>query len=233
MLLLLCALQIISPTKKGLLGTFELNLALQPLMNPNCSPPTPPSFTQQYRATTTTTSSTTTTLEEDSETDDSSSSSSSSISSFPWKVGDRVMHTKNDVELDVYNGDLGYIIRADPERRTLEVQYPAKPGSGGRGHVVKYEKKALLQLQLAWASTVHKVGGGKGGKGRTRQGRGERTGEEKRRGRGEEGRRGDGGEGGKDRGDGAGGGKGRGGEVGMEMICGGRPREEGEGVERR
>jgi exodeoxyribonuclease V alpha subunit len=32
-------------------------------------------------------------------------------SNWLWRVGDRVTHLKNDTQLDVYNGDQGYIGR--------------------------------------------------------------------------------------------------------------------------
>ncbi len=41
---------------------------------------------------------------------------------------------------------------------TVAVQFPPRPGSPETVHTVVYEgRPKLLELQLAWATTVHKV----------------------------------------------------------------------------
>lgn len=94
-----------------------------------------------------------------------------------WRVGDRVTHLKNDTTLDVYNGDQGFIDSVDPDTESLTVRYPARPNNPQRPssrssdagnsrvesrrpfHRVSYNREERVeQLQLAWATTVHKVG---------------------------------------------------------------------------
>lgn len=66
--------------------------------------------------------------------------------------GDRVIQVKNNYDKEVFNGEVGYIIDADPDERTLCVLY-----DGCRP--VFYKDTELDQLQLAYALTVHKSQG--------------------------------------------------------------------------
>lgn len=68
-----------------------------------------------------------------------------------FRVGDRVMQTRNDYEKDVFNGDMGEISAWDPENQTLIVTFDERP--------VKYVRKGLDSLALAYAITVHKSQG--------------------------------------------------------------------------
>jgi ATP-dependent exoDNAse (exonuclease V) alpha subunit len=75
-----------------------------------------------------------------------------------WRVGDRVMHTKNDVKRDVMNGDLGVIHSVNDLETKVKVAYPPRRSSKGKQHLVEYEGQELgKELQHAWAITVHKV----------------------------------------------------------------------------
>lgn len=69
-----------------------------------------------------------------------------------WRVGDRVIHTRNDYEKDVFNGDMGTITRIAPDGSALTVDYPDR--------AVLYEAKDLGDLQPAFAITVHRSQGG-------------------------------------------------------------------------
>ncbi len=69
-----------------------------------------------------------------------------------WRVGDRVIHVRNDYEKQVFNGDMGRIVRVDENGRGLTVRYPDRE--------VPYEARALLDLQPAFAITVHRSQGG-------------------------------------------------------------------------
>jgi exodeoxyribonuclease V alpha subunit len=73
-----------------------------------------------------------------------------SISGF--HVGDRVMQTRNDPELDVANGDVGRVVDLSKREGTLRVAFP-------RGEVT-YTKDQARDLTTAWAVTVHKAQGG-------------------------------------------------------------------------
>ena len=66
--------------------------------------------------------------------------------------GDRVVQTRNDADLDVANGDIGEVVATDAAQRTLEVAFPHG--------IVTYDLEHAVDLQPAWALTVHKSQGG-------------------------------------------------------------------------
>lgn len=67
-------------------------------------------------------------------------------------IGDRVMQTRNDAELDVANGDVGSVVDLNPRAGALTVRFSR--------HEVTYDKRQTQDLTLAWAVTVHKAQGG-------------------------------------------------------------------------
>jgi exodeoxyribonuclease V alpha subunit len=68
-----------------------------------------------------------------------------------WRVGDRVIHTRNDYEKEVFNGDMGRIARVDGDG-VVVVKFPERS--------VWYEGSELHDLQPAFAITVHRSQGG-------------------------------------------------------------------------
>lgn len=83
-----------------------------------------------------------------------------------FKLGDRVIQTKNNYELEsklenefyedrkkgVFNGDLGYISKIDKENKKLRVVFDDVRS-------VEYTKDNLDELSLAYAMTIHKSQG--------------------------------------------------------------------------
>jgi exodeoxyribonuclease V alpha subunit len=69
-----------------------------------------------------------------------------------FHVGDRVMQTRNDPELDVANGDVGRVVDLSRRAGELRVAFP-------RGEVT-YTRDQARDLTTAWAVTVHKSQGG-------------------------------------------------------------------------
>ncbi|MEE2712472.1 MAG: ATP-dependent RecD-like DNA helicase [Planctomycetota bacterium] len=67
-------------------------------------------------------------------------------------VGDRIMQTRNDYDLEVMNGDLGRVIGVDANGPRLDAKFD--------GRRVSFEKSQLDHLQPAFAVTVHKSQGG-------------------------------------------------------------------------
>lgn len=70
------------------------------------------------------------------------------------RVGDRVIQTRNNYDLGVFNGDIGRVTQVDSEDMVCEVCFS---GSGER--VVSFEKEDLSDLSLAYAITIHKSQG--------------------------------------------------------------------------
>ena len=66
-----------------------------------------------------------------------------------FRIGDRVMQIRNDYDLDVFNGDVGIIEQATNVKILVNFD----------GRLVEYKKKALENLVLAYACTVHKSQG--------------------------------------------------------------------------
>lgn len=70
-----------------------------------------------------------------------------------FRVGDRVIHRRNNYDLNVFNGDIGTICEIDTENLKLSVSfYPD-------GRVVEYTRDAIPELDLAYAITIHKSQG--------------------------------------------------------------------------
>ena len=68
-----------------------------------------------------------------------------------FKVGDKVMHTKNNYELEVFNGEVGRVISVVPGK-SITVDYSDR--------IITYsDKKDIRELELAYAMTIHKSQG--------------------------------------------------------------------------
>lgn len=67
-------------------------------------------------------------------------------------VGEPVMYTKNDPDLDLQNGSVGTVIGADPEAQMLKVKWDD-------GEVRELSGTALYHCELAHAITTHKSQG--------------------------------------------------------------------------
>lgn len=106
-------IQVLTPTKRGGLGTASLNLALQKQLNPR----------------------------------------SQVISKYGniYGVGDKVIQLVNNYDKEVFNGDIGSICRLDQEEQLVEINFD--------GRQVEYEFSELDEIDLAYATTIHKSQG--------------------------------------------------------------------------
>ena len=66
-----------------------------------------------------------------------------------FRVGDKVMHIRNNYQKNVFNGDIGFISAIGNEKVNVDFL----------DHIVPYEKNELNELTLAYASSVHKSQG--------------------------------------------------------------------------
>ncbi|MBF0471494.1 MAG: AAA family ATPase [Gammaproteobacteria bacterium] len=70
-----------------------------------------------------------------------------------FRVGDRVIHRRNNYDLNVFNGDIGHIIGIDNETITCRVAFLPDQRE------IIYQKEQLVELELAYAITIHKSQG--------------------------------------------------------------------------
>ena len=66
-----------------------------------------------------------------------------------YREGDKVLQLVNDLDNNVFNGDIGYIESINGNK--IEIDF--------EGNVVEYEKKNLKQIKHAYAITIHKSQG--------------------------------------------------------------------------
>lgn len=121
-------IQVLSPTRRGELGTVSLNKRLQAVLNPPCRDKKEKAF-----------------------------------GDVVFREGDRVMQIKNNYDIlwrnekntvsgcGIYNGDIGVLRSIDTEAENLTVDFDGK--------IVAYGFDALIELEHAWAMTVHKAQG--------------------------------------------------------------------------
>lgn len=70
-----------------------------------------------------------------------------------FREGDRVIHRKNNYDLGVFNGDIGYIRTIDTEEGACEICFAPD------NRIVQYERENMLELDLAYSITIHKSQG--------------------------------------------------------------------------
>lgn len=121
-------IQVLSPTRRGEMGTKNLNRQLQQRLNP-------PAVGKREKQ----------------------------FGDVTFREGDRVMQIKNNYDIlwraednsaagsGIYNGDIGHIVSVDTENETLTVSFD--------GRIASYSFDSLLELEHAWAMTVHKSQG--------------------------------------------------------------------------
>ncbi|MGD9311145.1 MAG: ATP-dependent RecD-like DNA helicase, partial [Desulfosarcina sp.] len=68
-----------------------------------------------------------------------------------FRVGDKVMHLRNNYRKEVFNGDIGIVESIDPDKARAEIDYD--------GRRVPYDFVELDELSLAYAISVHKSQG--------------------------------------------------------------------------
>lgn len=81
-------------------------------------------------------------------------------------IGDRVMQTVNNYDENVFNGDIGYLTDIyvktnDSGKKEIvcEVTFKTVVDYDGKEKVVKYKYSDLIELELAYALTCHKIQG--------------------------------------------------------------------------
>lgn len=121
-------IQVLSPTRRGELGTVSLNKRLQQVLNP-------PRKDKKEKA----------------------------FGDVVFREGDRVMQIKNNYDIlwqnesrtaagsGIYNGDIGTILYIDMDSESLSVNFD--------GRIASYGFDSLIELEHAWAMTVHKSQG--------------------------------------------------------------------------
>jgi exodeoxyribonuclease V alpha subunit len=75
------------------------------------------------------------------------------IERFGWqfRLRDKVIQTENDYDKEVFNGDIGQIIKIEPEERELTIRFDDRD--------VPYDFGELDEVSLAYAITIHKSQG--------------------------------------------------------------------------
>jgi exodeoxyribonuclease V alpha subunit len=75
------------------------------------------------------------------------------IEKFGWqyRVRDKVIQTENNYDKDVFNGDIGQIVRIDPVEREVTVRFDQRE--------ILYDFGELDEVSLAYAITIHKSQG--------------------------------------------------------------------------
>jgi len=68
-----------------------------------------------------------------------------------FRSGDKVMQIVNNYDKDVFNGDIGWISKIDPEEREVVIDFDGRP--------IPYDYSDLDEVVLAYAVSVHKSQG--------------------------------------------------------------------------
>jgi exodeoxyribonuclease V alpha subunit len=75
------------------------------------------------------------------------------VEKFGWlfRVRDKVIQTENNYDKDVFNGDIGQIVKIDPVEREVTIKFDQRD--------VVYDFWELDEIALAYAITIHKSQG--------------------------------------------------------------------------
>ena len=68
-----------------------------------------------------------------------------------YRVGDKILQTRNNYDKNIFNGDLGRVTTVDPSSGTLSAEFDGVP--------IDFDRMELGDLKLAYATSVHKSQG--------------------------------------------------------------------------
>lgn len=71
--------------------------------------------------------------------------------SFKFRVGDKIIQTRNNYDKDVFNGDIGFVVEIDSNRKEVTINF--------NDSYVCYLFSELDEIQLAYAISIHKSQG--------------------------------------------------------------------------
>lgn len=74
-------------------------------------------------------------------------------------IGDKVIQTSNNYDLQVFNGDIGYVIHRELSQQGTLAQVVVEFQDDQTARHVQYSAKALQDLRLGYAITIHKAQG--------------------------------------------------------------------------
>jgi exodeoxyribonuclease V alpha subunit len=131
--------QVLSPLHKGVAGVSALNQTLQQVLNPaqdkiSASAGYRASKQMHFRETT-----------------GRPLPTFLDYGALQYRLGDKVIQTRNNYDKGVFNGDTGIICGIAPDRSSLTVAFDSEE--------IEFSKSDLSDLQLAYAITIHKSQG--------------------------------------------------------------------------
>lgn len=135
------SLQVMSPMHKGRGGITALNSELQEALNSQniaqsrlqSDPDYKPSFQTHFREKT-----------------GKSLPVELEYGSVNYRIGDKVIQTRNNYDKNIFNGDTGIIKAIAPDHSTLTIEFD---------ELVEYSKSELSEIQHAYAISIHKSQG--------------------------------------------------------------------------
>lgn len=132
-------LLVLAPVKAGLAGVNELNKALQERLNPKRNDAGRLKNEIPIRR------------PPDNEREDPFDE--------VFRVGDRVMHTRNDPDRSLVNGEIGEIVGVFKDIRSLEVKFRDDDDAADDKETIIFTEEDLPHVKLAYAMTIHKSQG--------------------------------------------------------------------------
>lgn len=72
-----------------------------------------------------------------------------------YREGDRVIQTSNNYDLNVFNGDIGYITKINSKDSSLIIKY----GNDNISKIIQYERQNIIEIELAYSISIHKSQG--------------------------------------------------------------------------
>src|SRR5207237_2918314 len=70
---------------------------------------------------------------------------------WQFRLRDKVIETENDYDKEVFNGDIGKIVKIQPEEQELAIRFDDRD--------IAYDFGELDEISLAYAITIHKSQG--------------------------------------------------------------------------
>ncbi len=176
-------IQVLTPMRKGILGYNNLNRIIQETFNPNPIEATATKTVSGHESLSPANSNSAAGYENkksgntyvnDNINNNLSQSGSFIYNGIQFKLYDKVIQKKNNYDLEVFNGDTGYIINIDHEEKTVSVDFSdyfaGKNGILGginyisedndKNRIVKYDFLDVYEnIMPAYALSIHKAQG--------------------------------------------------------------------------